>query len=130
MISAWEVMKKFREESVEHCLRNAVNAAAVLDRKEVDLMPLALRAADRTSDPAHKAGMLAKVSRVLSESGRPGEALEVLLLALVTASLAERDTMKKVLADGALALASCDDGRLLRELCLELDRIDSWFGGK
>lgn len=128
VITAWKLRNLMHRLSVEHSVRNALEAATALDEQNVDVAHMALRIAEHAADLRHKATLLSSVARILTEAGRTEEGLEILLGALDTSKLAGRDTVMEVLADGATTLASVDNGELLRNLCEELERVDDWFG--
>jgi hypothetical protein len=128
VISAWEVRDRMHRLSVEHSLRNALQAATALHEQNVDVAHLVLSIAETVVDPKHKAMLLSGAARVLTEAGLNEEALGLMLAALDVSRLAGRDTVMEVLADGTMALAAVDDGELLGQACRELEEIDGWFG--
>jgi hypothetical protein len=127
MIAAWDVRKRAHTASVEHSVRDALNAAAVLNHKDVDVAQMVFIVAQRMPDPKQRAALLSRVAHVLTEAGRPEEGLKMLIAALEASSIAGRDTVRQVLADGAATLAAIDGGDLLWKLYHELERVDNWF---
>jgi hypothetical protein len=127
VISASEAIYLWERRSLPHTLRNALEAATALHEQGDDAVRMALLVAERAANPRHKATLLSGVARILTEAGRTGDGLEILLKALVVSELAGRDAVLEVLADGAMTLASVDNGELLWKICQELESIDEWF---
>lgn len=117
-----------RRSSVEHTVRNALEAAAALGEQAPDVASMVLRMAQRVVDPGQKAQFLGGLARVVTDAGRPDQGLTLLLAALDASRLLGRETVLEVLQDGAATLASIDNGDLLQKVCLELQAIDDWFG--
>ena len=127
MITAWEVRSMQHRLSVENALRSALQAATALNEPDFDVGPVVLRIAQHVSEPKDKALLLGKAARILTDAGRTDDAITMLLAALDASKLAGRDTVMEVLVDGAMTLASIDNGELLLRLCRELEAIDDWF---
>src|SRR5262249_24076234 len=117
MISAWEARDMMLRAGIERAARNALQAAALLGKRDVDIGRMVLQIAELAGDARHRALMLGAVAPVLTEAGRPEEGLALVQAALAAATVAGRDTALEVLADGASTLAAVDRGQLLGTLC-------------
>jgi tetratricopeptide (TPR) repeat protein len=92
-----------------------------------DITNRALVAAEAVAEPPDKAIALSKVALALAEGGQQELALRILQAAFVTAHLASRYSVFRVLENGATILADIKQGEMLWKLYEVVQEVEGWW---
>lgn len=104
----------------------AAAGAANIVQQDIDISEWALSTANKFLDSHQKATALSSIARELGDSAYDDQAMQLLVEAFSTARLAGKETVLKVLADGADILAKVDQGETLLKIYEEFLGVDHW----
>jgi hypothetical protein len=126
IIGAWDLQKVVETNRLTQLLAD-IHAVARIKGEDVDVAAWALAAIEHEPDPLHRARVLARVARDLTNAGEATAAVRVLRAALDASRLAGREGVLEALELGASTLAAVDQGNTLMRVSEAVEDVDKWL---